>query len=69
MTFFAYKFYRRPTDEKTAKRLFWMSLVHLPALVALMLLHKREWPRSAESKHSVEHVVHEPFGVHVFDHK
>ncbi len=40
--FFAYtgwRFYRNPT-EKTAKHLFFYSLVYLPLLMTLFMLHK-----------------------------
>jgi protoheme IX farnesyltransferase len=56
----------RETDEqeqnRRGRKLFHTSLFHLPAIVVLLLLHKR-WPRSEARKEVVDEVVHQPFGL------
>ena len=45
----AWRFYRgrdQKTDAKAARRLFQYSLLHLPVLMALLLINKKEWFRS-----------------------
>ncbi|CAH1760513.1 12367_t:CDS:1 [Entrophospora sp. SA101] len=44
----SYKFWRNSND-KTARDLFFKSLVHLPVLLALMMAHKKDW-RSANEE-------------------
>ncbi len=34
--------FRRTINDKTARRLFWVSLWHLPVVLALMMVHKRD---------------------------
>ena len=60
----AWRFYKQPENEQRARQLFFASLFHLPVLVLLMLLHKRQWPRQDKHWQDVEDVVHRPFGVH-----
>lgn len=36
-----YQFHRKP-NEKTARNAFFISLFHLPALITLLLLHKKD---------------------------
>lgn len=61
MTYYAWKFWKEGGDQN-ARKLFMSSLFHLPALILLMLVHKR-WPRSDERTQNVDKLVHEPFGV------
>ena len=39
LVYFSYKFYR-DANENSAKRLFLLSVLHLPLLLILMMLHK-----------------------------
>jgi protoheme IX farnesyltransferase len=65
LTYYAWKFDRN-TGTGTARKLFFASLFHLPALVLLLLVHKK-WPRTEERKQEMESLVHVPFGVHASD--
>jgi protoheme IX farnesyltransferase len=37
----SFKFWRKLT-EKTARKLFFLSIIHLPVILALMMFHKKE---------------------------
>jgi len=43
----AIKFWKSPSD-KSARELFFGSLIHLPAFLALLMLHKRDWREDEE---------------------
>ncbi|TPX44807.1 hypothetical protein SeMB42_g03484 [Synchytrium endobioticum] len=47
----AYRFWRHSSD-KTARELFFGSLVHLPVFLALLMLHKNESEHEASKKHT-----------------
>ncbi|KAI9103007.1 UbiA prenyltransferase family-domain-containing protein [Phlyctochytrium arcticum] len=49
MAYGAWKFWRNSTD-KTARSLFFQSLVHLPVLMALLMIHKNASDDDEESK-------------------
>eukprot|EP00118_Oscarella_pearsei_P018025 m.182113 g.182113 ORF g.182113 m.182113 type:complete len:367 (+) comp39285_c0_seq28:51-1151(+) len=50
----AWRFYRK-ADNRSARRLFQFSLLHLPLIMALMLINKKEW--SQKEKHEEEDIV------------
>lgn len=41
MTYFAWRFWRF-SDDKSARSLFFSSLVHLPVFLILLMIHKKE---------------------------
>ena len=47
----AWRFYR-DSDYKSARRLFQYSLLHLPLLMALVLINKKRWYSSKEKQHT-----------------
>ena len=65
MAYWAWRFYRENTSDSTARKLFRTSLFHLPLLVMLMLIHKRNWPHAEERRNgSLHQALHGPFGVY-----
>jgi protoheme IX farnesyltransferase len=44
----AWRFWRKPND-KTARELFFMSLIHLPVILALLMIHK-SYPQNEDNK-------------------
>lgn len=50
LAYLGYQFYRHG-DSKSSRRLFRFSLIHLPALIVLMLISKKQY---GEVKHIVD---------------
>ncbi|KAL1923040.1 uncharacterized protein VTP21DRAFT_9416 [Calcarisporiella thermophila] len=56
LTFLAYRFWR-DSNDKNARQLFFGSLLHLPALLALMMIHKK--PAESRLEEEFEEEEHE----------
>ena len=52
LAYASYNFYKDPT-EKSAKRLFLFSVIHLPLLLILIMIHKKRVTETAEPRENV----------------
>ena len=66
--FFGYagwRFYQN-ANEKTAKHLFFFSLVHLPLLLMLFMIHKRRRDNSVAAESDDVRGINSHFVIHLF---
>ena len=60
MLYYAYKFWKEDGEKQrdtNARKLFLASLFHLPAIVVLMLIHKKHWYKDENTLKSSNHEI------------